>query len=127
MGVINIKTLEINSQPFVLFNDIEQGLVRGSIWENLFSPYKYVVEKITNTNEEQKVLLMLQVYTFVATELVLFICTHPDSKEAIEMLKKVNIEKKKMTEYIDSKFQPICSNSVIFDGYIPRKSTWEVR
>ena len=126
MGVIRIKTLDINIQPFLLCNDIEQGLLRGSIWENLFSPYKYVVDKLTDMNDEEKVLLMLQVYTFVATELVLFICTHQDNQEAIDMLKKVNIEKKKISEYIETKYNPVCSNSVIFDGYISRKSTWEV-
>ena len=127
MGVINIKTLEINLQPFVLHNDIEKGLLRGSIWENLFSPYKFVVENITNLSDEEKAIFMLQVYNFVAIELGLFIATHPDNKEAIEMIKKVNVEKKNMSEFIETKYGAICPLSVIFDGYIPRKSTWEVR
>lgn len=127
MGVIKIKTLEINLQPFVLYNDIEKGLLRGSVWENLFSPYKFVVENITNLSDEEKAIFMLQVYTFVAVELALFIATHPDNKEAIEMLKKVNIEKKKMSEFIETKHGAFCIFSPIFDGYIPRKSTWEVR
>ena len=127
MGVINIKTLEINLQPFVLYNDIEEGLLRGSIWENLFSPYKYVVERITNMNEEEKLLLSLQVYGFVACELNLFICTHPDNLEAIDLLKKINKEKKRISELIETKYKPICPYSMIYDGYIMRKSTWEVR
>lgn len=127
MGVINIKTFDINSQEFVLHSDIEKGFLRGSIWENLFSPYKYVVDNLTNLNEEQRVIYMLMVYSFVSTDLVLFITTHPECKEAIETLKKINIEKKKMEEFLETKFGSICSKSIIFDGYIPREATWEVK
>ena len=125
--MINIKTFEINLQPFVLCNDIEQGLLKGSVWENLFVPYKYVVEKLDNVTEEEKVMLMLQVYSFLKTELILYISTHPDCVEAIDLIKKVNIEKDKIIEYIDTKYLPICSSSKIFDGYLKRKATWEVR
>ena len=127
MGVINIKTLEINSQEFLLNKDIEDGFLKGSIWENLFSPYKFVVEKITNLNEEEKVIYMLQVYTFVSIELMEFIATHPNCAEAIDMIKKVNIERKKIEEYIDSKFGAISNKSPIFDGFVNRKSVWEVK
>lgn len=126
VGVIIIKTLEINSQQFVLNSDIEEGFLKGSIWENLFSPYKFVVEKISNLTDEEKAIYMLQVYCFAHIELSEYISTHPNCDEAIETLKKVNIEKKKLCDYIDTKYGALSSGSVVFDGYLNRKMTWEV-
>lgn len=126
MGVIKIKTLEINSQQFVLDSDIEKGFLKGSIWENLYSAYKFVLTSIDNLNEEERLMYILQVYTFASTEITLFVCTHPNDTEAIETLKKVNIEKQKLTEYIETKYGALKACSVTFDGFLERKNTWEV-
>jgi hypothetical protein len=120
-----LKTLEINSQQFVLDSDIEKGFLKGSIWENLFSGYKFIVTSIDNLSEEEQVMFMLQVYTFASIELTLFVCTHPDHKEAIETLKKVNIEKEKLCEFIESKYGALKACSSVFDGFLERKNTWE--
>lgn len=121
-----MKTLEINSQAFVLDSDIEKGFLKGSIWENLFSGYKFILTDIQDLTEEEQYLFMLQVYSFASIELTLYICTHPESQEAIETLKKVNLEKKKLCDFIESRFGALESCSVIFDGFLDRKSTWEV-
>lgn len=121
-----MKTLEINSQAFVLDSDIEKGFLKGSLWENLFSGYKFILTDVHDLTEEEQYIFMLQVYTFASIELTLFICTHPDHKEAIETLKKVNIEKQKMCDFIETKFGALKSSSVLFDGFLERKSTWEV-
>lgn len=125
MGVIIIKTFEINSQQFILDSDIEKGFLKGSAWENLFSGYKFVLTDINNLTEEEQLMFMLQVYSFVSIELSLFICTHPDSKAAIETLKKVNLEKKRMCDIIETRYGSLSSSSVIVDGYFNRKCTWE--
>ena len=123
--MIKIKTLEINSQQFILDSDIEKGFLKGSIWENLYSGYKYVVTSIDGLSEEDKLMFILQVYTFASTELTLFVCTHPDSIETIETLKKVNIEKNNLTNYIESKYGALKACSVEFAGFLERKNTWE--
>lgn len=122
-----MKTLEINSQAFVLDSDIEKGFLKGSIWENLFSGYKFILTDVKDMTEEERFLFMLQVYTFASIELTLFVCTHPDNKEAIETLKKVNLEKSKITDYIETRYGALKACSVIFDGFLNRKCTWEVR
>lgn len=126
MGVIKLKTLEINSQAFILDSDIEKGFLKGSIWENLFSGYKFILTDIHDLTEEEQYLFMIQVYTFASIELSLYVCTHPDNQEAIETLKKVNLEKSKLSDYFETKFGALKSCSVIFDGFLTRKSTWEV-
>ena len=124
MGVIEIKTLEINSQQFLVDDDIEKGFLKGSIWKNLFSPYKFVVEKINLTTDLDKLLYMLQVYTFTAIELTLYIDTHPNNKEASDMLKKVNAEKNKICEYIETRYSSLSSFSEILNGYYSLKMPW---
>ena len=98
MGVIYIKTLEINSQEYVLVNDLEKGFLRGSIWGNLFDGYKFILENIDNVTEEQKLILMLQIYAFTSLEISMYITTHPDCTDAIKTLKRVNMEKQKLQE-----------------------------
>ncbi len=122
-----MKTLEINSQEFLLDSDIEKGFLKGSIWQNLFSSYKFILTDINELTEEEQLIFMLQVYSFASIELTLFICTHPDNLDAIETLKKVNIEKNKLTEFIETKYKALKSCSSIFDGFVERKNTWEVK
>lgn len=126
MGVIRLKTLEINSQAFVLDSDIEKGFLKGSIWENLFSGYKFILTDVKDLTEEEQFLFMIQVYTFASIELTLYICTHPENKEAIETLKKVNIEKDKIYNFFETRYGALKACSVVFDGFLERKSTWEV-
>ena len=118
--MINIKTLEINSQTFVMNSDIEKGLLRGSIWQNLFEPYKYVLDKFNTTNEEEQLKYMLQVYTFASIELTLFIATHPNNMEAMETLKRINMERKRICEYLENKYGAIDSKSVVVEGYFKK-------
>ncbi len=122
-----MKTLDINSQQFVLDSDIEKGFLKGSIWENLYSGYKFVLTSIDNLSEEEQVMFMLQVYSFASIELTLYVCTHPDSNEAIETLKKVNIEKKKLCDFIETKYGYLTSCSTYLDVFFNLKATWEVR
>lgn len=123
--MINIKTLEINSQEFVLVNDLEKGFLRGSIWSNLYDGYKFILENISSMTEEEKLMLMLQIYTFTSVELNLYICTHPNCSEAIKTLKRVNTEKQKLTEIIAEKYGALCATKEYVLGYYDRKSTWE--
>lgn len=127
MGVKKLKTLEINSQEFILDSDIEKGFLKGSIWQNLFSGYKFILTDINELTEEEQLIYMLQVYSFASIELVLFICTHQDNLEAIETLKRVNIEKNKLNDFIETKYGGLKSCSSIFDGFIDRKNTWEAK
>ncbi|MCM1131651.1 MAG: spore coat protein CotJB [Roseburia sp.] len=122
-----MKTLEINSQEYILDSDIEKGFLKGSLWGNLFSGYKFILTDVKDLTEEEQILFMLQVYTFASIELTLYVCTHPDNKDAIETLKKVNIEKDKLCSYIETRYGALKACSVLFDGFLNRKCTWEVK
>lgn len=123
--MINIKTFEINSQEYVLVNDLEKGFLRGSIWANLYDGYKFILENIGTATEEQKLMLMLQVYAFTSLEISMYITTHPDCTDAIKTLKRVNMEKQKLKEAIEQKYGALSSACPFIDGYYDRKNTWE--
>ena len=122
---MKIKTFEINSQEYVLVNDLEKGFLRGSIWNNLFDGYKFILENIETTSDEQRLMLMLQVYAFTSLEISMYITTHPDCTEAIKTLKRVNMEKQKLKETIELKYGALSSTCPYVDGYYDRKNTWE--
>ena len=125
LGVINIKTFEINSQEYVLVNDLEKGFLRGSIWANLYDGYKVILENVGNLTEEQRLMLMIQVYAFTSLEISMYITTHPNCSEAIKTLKRVNMEKQKLKETIEMKYGALSSACPYIDGYYDRKNTWE--
>lgn len=124
MGVIYINTLNINSQSFILDNDIENGFFKGSLWENLYSPYKYKVTSLKFDNDYNRAIYMLQVYTFASVELALYIATHPNCNEAFETLKKINAQKQKICDFIETKYTAITSSSEILNGYFDLAMPW---
>lgn len=119
-----MKTLEINSQPFEIDNDIEKGFLKGSAWQNLYSGYKYKVDKISFENDFERAIYMLEVYTFVSVELTQYICTHPNNKEALQMLQKINSEKNKICEFIETRFKTLSACSEIQNDFFGLKMPW---
>lgn len=119
-----MKTLEINSQPFEIDNDIEKGFLKGSAWQNLYNGYKYKVDKISFDNDFERAIYMLEVYTFISVELTLYICTHPNSKEALNMLQKINSEKNKICEFIETRFKSLSGCSEIQNDFFGLKMPW---
>ena len=80
--MIYIKTLDINSQTFDLNKNYEEGFLKGSAWNNLYSFFKYEPKDINNNNDLEKLIYIYQIYSFISLELTLFIGTHPNNKEA---------------------------------------------
>lgn len=111
MGTLNIKSQEYSLNP-----DLEQAFMRGSAWNNLYIPYKFEVTKITQNTVADQILLLIQVYNFIGIELNLFLGTHPNCKEAMDTLKQVNIERRKMIDYFEANYYALCNTSII-DGY----------
>lgn len=88
--MIYIKTLEINSQIFDLNKIYEEGFLKGSGWNNLYSFFKYEPKDIKFSNDLERLVYIYQIYSFVSLELTLFISTHPNDKEAINTLNNIN-------------------------------------
>jgi hypothetical protein len=122
--VINIKTLEINSQIFDLNNNYDAGFLKGSAWNNLYSFYKYEPKEVNLNNDLDKLLYIYQIYSFISLELTLFISTHPNDVDAINILNEVN----KYLELIKMKLEENdivishCSTDSV--NYFNQKTPW---
>lgn len=111
MNILDIKPQEFNLSP-----DLEKSFLKGSAWQNLYIPYKYIPEEISTLSIKEQILLLIQIYTFIAIELTLFIGTHKNSIKAIEALKQINSERNKMINYFQSNFY-VLSNDAVVENY----------
>lgn len=108
MNILEIKTQEFNLSP-----DLEKSFLKGSAWQNLYIPYKFIPEEMTTLSIKDQILFLIQIYTFIAIELNLFIGTHKNSVKAIEALKQVNTERNKMINYFQNNFYVLTNDAVV--------------
>ena len=71
---------------------------------------------MTTLSIKDQILFLIQIYTFIAIELNLFIGTHKNSVKAIEALKQVNTERNKMINYFQNNFY-VLSNDAVVENY----------
>lgn len=122
--MINIKTLEINSQKYELNNNLEEGFLKGSAWNNLYSFYKYKPDKIKLDNDLERLIYIYQVYNFISLELTLFIATHKDDKIAMEELNKINNYLCKINNKLEEMGFSISRCSRNSQNYFNMKNPW---
>lgn len=108
----------------MLNSNIEEGFLKGSAWDNLYSFFKYKESSYMPKNEFLKQIYALQVYTFLNIELTQYVCTHPENKDAYNMLKRINADKDKILNFIEAKDTALSSCSPILDGFFELKPTW---
>ena len=85
-----MKTLEINSQIYDLNKEFEQGFLKGSAWNNLYSFYKYEPKDVKFKSDYESLIYLYQIYSFISLELTLYISTHPTEMDAVNMLNEIN-------------------------------------
>ena len=103
-----LGNINVEEQKFTSTIDLEAALARGSSFENLFIPYKYVTDKILKgKNTRQNILAMIDMYSFFILDLTYFQITHQDDKEINRLLKIAKIELKQLKEYYDTNFSPL--------------------
>ena len=99
------------ANPYVSFQleypsmyEPRKALVRGTLYEGLDLPFKGMVNK-----EEKPVtpLTELQVIAFVIQDLALYLDTHRDDKEALEIYRKFQLMHKKAKEHYEAKCGPL--------------------
>lgn len=122
-----LATIFGGNQEFTGIISPEAGLARGSVFNNLFIPYKYFTNNILKgKNERQNILAMIDIYAFLITDLSEYIDTHPNCEKAKDAINKAKIELDKLKTYYENKFGILatCSkgNSV---SYINGPWPWE--
>ena len=93
-----------------------EGLMRGNMFANLYDPYKnYKPQELDPDNEREALLYQVMQYKFALIELNLYLDTHPNDRETVELYKKyLNIEKQMCDKY-ESMYGPLTTGSSNLD------------
>lgn len=70
------------------------GLAKGSLWNNLYEPYKYEASTFASSIDN-----IIKAYKFSIIELELFLDINPNNTKALNDLSKMKSELKKAISY----------------------------
>ncbi len=107
----------------IIDSNLEHALLIGNLFPNLVSKYKFEAKKPNFKSEKERLLYYIQIYNFYTLELALFIATHPNNKEAINILTVANDERKKILAYVNEKFS-LCRNTNPVESYFLNSMPW---
>lgn len=107
-------TAYIKNQDFTGIVDLKTAFLRGSAFNNLYDPYKEFDYSLPNTDQELK---NIQAISFVLLDLGLFLDTHPDNKEVIDLYNEYNKVLSELTINYEKEFGPLTLKSMSLDEY----------
>ena len=124
LAQINIKDQELTSLV-----EPEMALAHGSSFQNLYIPYKFETKKILKgTNPRQNLLALIDIYSFVITDLNLYQDTHPNCGKTKQLLNTFKSELTKIKDYYNTHYTPLTICDISPSGnYIEGPWPWEDR
>lgn len=106
-----------NINPSEIF-DPYAGFIRGNMFPDLYSQYKisrpYEVEPI---NEQAQLLTTVDALSFAAHDLNLYLDTHPDDKDMIQLFNQYRIQSEQATNEYENRFGPLSIDSNSLNVY----------
>ena len=90
------------------FINVSEGFLRGNMENNTYVPYKnmkYIKPNLSS--EKQKDLYKIQQISFAAHDANLYLDTHPNDVEMINLYNKYLKEEKKLTDLYEQKYGPL--------------------
>lgn len=104
-----------------------EGLIRGNLFKNLYSPYfKEEPFPLKPKNDKEKELYNIMALGFATTELNLYLDVHPDDADMINLYNNYEMEYNKLVNNYERKYGPINLSSSTLNAY-PwswNKSAW---
>lgn len=123
-----LAQLYINIQELTTLVPPEAALARGSSFANLYIPYKFETNKILKgSTPRQNILALIDIYSFLVTDLNLFLDTHPNNERAKMLITTFKTELVKLKDYYNVNFSPITIDSISNESYITGPWPWEDR
>ena len=121
-----LAQLYINIQELTTLVPPEAALARGSSFANLYIPYKFETNKILKgSTPRQNILALIDIYSFLVTDLNLFLDTHPNNERAKMLINTFKTELVKLKDYYNVNFSPITIDSISNESYITGPWPWE--
>ena len=87
--------------------NVQEAFNRGNMFDDLYWPYKYVADVKAN-NEEDELMLKLQMYSFAALEMNLYLDLYPNDIQAIGLYNQYKEEEENLLKEYEDKYGKIC-------------------
>ncbi len=113
-------SININFDRNTLLYSNDEGFNKGNLFKNEYSKYKEHVYKIKVTNDKDKLLYNIQMYTFAIKDLTLYLDIHPNDKSMLKKYNEFSKELKNLKNKYEHIYGPLCS----FDVINTEKWTW---
>ena len=123
-----LAQIKMENQEFTTLVTPEAALARGSSFANLYIPYKFETNKILKgSNPRQNMLALIDIYSFIITDLNLFLTTHPKDEKVKTLLKTFKTESVKLKDYYNTNFQALTCDAISVESYTKGPWPWEDR
>ncbi len=123
-----LAQINIENQELLTLVPLETALARGSSFANLYIPYKYETNKILKgSSPRQNILALINIYSFLITDINLFLNTHQTNERAKSLINTFKTELTKLIEYYNSNFAPLTIDAISNESYITGPWPWEDR
>lgn len=90
----------------------DEGFNKGNMFINEYSKYKDYAYKLKVSNDKDRLLYEIQMYTFALKDIILFLDTHPNYKAMLKKYNEYSNELKKLKERYEKTYGPLCSFNV---------------
>lgn len=100
-----------NENPNNLY-DPYNGFIRGNMFPTLYNGYKIDPIMIQGSDEQMRLLIMLDALCFAKEDLNLYLDIYPNDKDMIALFKKYTEETEKVRADYENKYGPIFVDSL---------------
>ena len=123
-----LAQINVNNQELTTLVPPEAALARGSSFTNLYIPYKFETNKILKgSNPRQNILALIDIYSFLITDLTMFLTTHQTNERAKSLLNTFKTELIKLKDYYNVNFGPLTMDSISSESFTIGPWPWEDR
>ena len=92
--------------------DPKEGYLRGNLFNNLYDPYKnYQYGNLKATNQREELLYNILMHKFALTELDLYLDTHPNDTQMINLYNKYLADEKRLCREFEKSYGPLTLDS----------------
>jgi hypothetical protein len=98
-----------NKAPVLL--PIEEVLAKGTIFKDLYQPYKIIPTRPTPPTDDAAAMQIIQNYAIAAIDLNLYLDVHPNDKTGIELFNEIMTRLKKATKDYEEEYGAISLGS----------------
>lgn len=110
--------------PSNLYN-VYNGFIRGNMFPDLYNQYKinrpYDVKPM---NDQAELLTRVDAYCFAAHDINLYLDTHPDDRDMVNLFKELASDFKNSTDEYEKKYGPLFVDSSITYPWAWNSSPW---